>query len=1331
MADSSVHFRPPGQLNINSGNVAENFRKWKQQLLNFMTCSGSDEKDNKVQTAMILNFAGEDVLEISNHFTFDSEESKTDPTVILKKIEEYCLPKKSEVYESYKFWTWPHSTPIDHFIADLRTQAKNCNFDAMTDRMIRDKVIFSLPDAALKTRLLREQEKMTLGKLIDACRAHELAQAQSKEMGASSSVNRMTTATHHKEPAYRKQQGSHDKPKEKQHQRMCLFCNKQHVLKKEQCPAYGKTCRVCKQKNHFSSSVRCGKAVRAVANCENETDSDDPSPSWIGCLRSNGDRVFATMLVNNNKVDFQIDTGAEVNIITRRYVASKAICATQHKLITWNQDKVTPLGETTLSIVNPVNNNVHSVNFIVVPNSLSCLLSLKTSEDMGLITVHTKNFEVASVSKLEKPTSESIIKKFPSVFSEGLGKLPGTVRLHLKENYEAKVLPCRRIPFAIQNEVKSELDRLVNLGVLAEVTEPTEWVNQMATVRKKNGSLRICIDPAHLNSALMREHYQLPVIEDVLDKFNDARVFSKLDVSTAYWHLELDNESSLLTTMITPFGRYKWRRLPFGLSVSSEIFQRNLSQALEGVQSAICIADDIALMGKNDEHHDDQLNQLLTRCQQKGIKLNSSPDKLQIRCSEMVLHGHVFTLKGVKPDPSKVEAILKMPTPEDVSAVRRFCGMVQYLARFMPHLAQVATPLRDLTHKGIPWSWTEEHDNAFKAIKDMACKAPLLGHYDPKALLTLQTDASSHGLGAALLQDNIPIAYASRALTATERRYAQIEKECLSVVFGLERFDQYTYGRPVMVENDHKPLESLLQKALRDIPKRLQAMRMRIARYDIMLKYKPGPTMVLPDTLSRAHDDESAKHGPFDDINSLVFMPISDKRMDEIRTATQADKTSQLLIDVIQNGWQDRENTDPELYPYFSVRDTLSLQDGIVLKGERLVIPRNMRPEIKKLLHASHLGTDSMLRRARDLIYWPGMNDEIKQLAQSCDICQRSSPRQQKEPLIPHVRGEIPYQKVGLDLFSINGRNYLISVDYLSSFFEIDYLQSTTASSIIMKLKSHIARYGIPQVIISDNAQFASREFDNFCKNYGVTHKTSSPGHSRANGKAEAAVKAAKTLLKKCHDDGSDPHLALLELRNTPIQGIGLSPAQMMLQRRTRTLIPISQDLLKPTVSYPQASIERRVKAQKRCYDKVAKSLPPVNNGENVLFDTFDPLAKRPKWRAGTVVDKVIDKPRSYIIQDQNGTPFRRNRVHIKPIPYTPLPEHEMMETETSNSQPVSHTTSPPPSPVTTASASDSTTPSTPPSTPQPTISLPQPSYQQRPRRNIRPPAYLKDYVSK
>lgn len=1243
MAEHSfTGFRPPAQLDITNGNLCENFRKWKQQLMTFLAATECDAKPKETQTAIVLNLAGDEVIEISNHFVYAEEESGTDPDCVLKKIEEYCTPRKNEVYDSYKFWTTPLSAPIDHFVAELRTKAKNCAFGEMMDRMIRDKIMFSITDTSLKSRLMRENENLTLTRLITIARAHEAALGHLKDMDSTSStgiVNRLASKPHTNTPARSDRRERDATPKD------CHFCDRKHIMEKEQCPAWGKICKKCRKPNHFASKCKT-KNLNILENADSNCDSEpDPNSAWIGAIHTNGRRLCAEMHVGSAPVVFQLDSGAEVNTICERHIAkSVKVKPTKQRLMVWNGEQVAPNGEVVIAVMNPKTGQRFKVKFIVVGDNFSNLLGLKALTKMNLITIN-KTFNVATLSKID------VCQVYSDVFEEKLGCLPGKVSLTLNSDNKPQILPPRKLPIALQDEVKTELDRLCDLGVLTPITEPTEWVNQMAVARKKNNAIRLCIDPRLLNESLLREHYQLPTLEDTLSKFVNAKVFSKLDVSSAYWHLELDHESSIKTAMITPFGRYRWLRLPFGLSVSSEIFQRNLTQALEGLEGVICVADDIVIVGASQAEHDERLHALLKRCSTTGIKLNKS--KVEIDCREFVFLGHIINASGIKPDPAKIRAICDMPTPADITDLRRFCGLVQFLSKFIPGLSELAAPLRGLTRKGIEWDWAPAQQKSFEEIKKKVANAQQLRHYDPNAELTLQADASQYGLGAALVQHGQPIAYASRSLTDTESRYAQIEKECLSVVFGLERFDQFTFGRPVRVENDHKPLETILHKPLNAIPKRLQGMMMRMHRYNVQLKYVPGPSMIVADTLSRACVDKPEK-GPFDGINALAYLPISDTRITELREATAHDDTSQMLMAVISYGWPEHKELLPDpLTPFFAVRDTLTVHDGIIMKGERLFIPLSMRKDTQMRLHSAHLGKDSMLRRARELIYWPGMSADIIQIAEACEVCQKASPRQAREPLMPHERGEHPFQKAGVDLFSIANRNYMVLVDYLSGFWEVDFLPSTNTSTIIMKLKAHFARHGIPEILISDNAQFVSREFNEFTASWGITLKTSSPGHSQSNGKTESAVKAAKTMMKKCTN--SDHYLALLELRNTPVQNLNLSPAQMALSRRTRTCLPSTPEQLKPVAQQPHADLQRKIEIQKRSYDRNATPMKPLETGAPIMFDRFDSTKRRAKWDFGTVIERYCDSPRSYVIEDQSGVKYRRNRVHLKRVPSLPL----------------------------------------------------------------------------
>ena len=661
----------------------------------------------------------------------------------------------------------------------------------------------------------------------------------------------------------------------------------------------------------------------------------------------------------------------------------------------------------------------------------------------------------------------------------------------------------------------------------------------------------MCIDPKDLNKALKRSHYPLPTTDDILPEIHRTKIFSTFDVKNGFWHVELDEESSKLTCFNTPFERYRWLRLPFGLSSAPEEFQRRQHQVLEGLPGVLTIHDDILLYGEGETYeeaskdHDAKLHKLMERCRDRNVKLNK--EKMKLRLDQVPYIGHLLTHEGLKPDPGKVEAILAMPKPADAAAVRRFIGFVNYLSKFLPRLSEVCQPLRRLTMKDVEWHWTHDQDEAFNRLKQLVTEAPVLKYFEPAKELILQSDASDTELGAILTQNGQPIAFASRALSDAETRYAQIERELLAVVFGLEKFHQYTYTRPLTVQSDHKPLEVITKKPMHKAPKRLQRLLLKLLVYDVNLVYRCGKQMELADTLSRAYLpnlDPSPLQTEVEAINMAQDLPVATARQEDIRNHTEQDETLHEVTKAILSGWPEWKSDVPNAAaPYFNVRDELSVQNGVIFYGERAVVPISLRKDMLQCIHASHMGIEGCLRRARESLYWPGMNNEVKDFIQHCEVCRSTDVKQPKEPLQPHDIPTRPWVKVAVDLFLCNGQNYLIIVDYYSGFWEVEHLDSIVSSHVIRKMKMQFARYGIPDKVMSDNGpQFASEEDKRLSKIWKFQLITSSPHHPKRNGKAENAVRAAKRLMIKAKKDGSDAYLALLDYRNTPTQGVDTSP---------------------------------------------------------------------------------------------------------------------------------------------------------------------------------------------
>ena len=413
------------------------------------------------------------------------------------------------------------------------------------------------------------------------------------------------------------------------------------------------------------------------------------------------------------------------------------------------------------------------------------------------------------VERVNDVEAKDFKTKYPKLFKE-LGKLHGPdyiIKLKPDAKPHALCTP-RRVPVPLLSKVREEISRMEKMEIISEVDEPTEWCAGMVVVPKPNGKVRICVDLTRLNESILREFHPLPSVDHTLAHLSGATVFSKLDANSGFWQIGLSQESAKLTTFITPFGRFCFNRLPFGISSAPEHFQKRISQVLEGTDAALCLMDDILVYGTSVKEHDEHLETTLLKLQDANLTLNE--EKCVFSRPSVEFLGNIIDSKGVRATPKKVEAILEMKAPKDQTELRRFLGMVNQLSKFQPQIAELSKPLRDLLSSKNQWSWDTAQQHAFSALKKSLTTTPTLAHYDARRETTLATDASSYGLGAVLRQKQDdsqwrPVAYASRAMTPTEQRYAQIEKEALGITWASERFADYLIGLQYHIETDHKP----------------------------------------------------------------------------------------------------------------------------------------------------------------------------------------------------------------------------------------------------------------------------------------------------------------------------------------------------------------------------------------------------------------------------------------------------------------------------------------------------------------------------------------------
>ena len=481
--------------------------------------------------------------------------------------------------------------------------------------------------------------------------------------------------------------------------------------------------------------------------------------------------------------------------------------------------------------------------------------------------------------------------------------------------------------------------------------------------------------------------------------------------------------------------------------------------------------------------------------------------------------------------------------------LQNMLGMIKCLAKFAPQLSGATKPMRNLLKENVEFIWDHRQDETLKKAKELILSQHVLAYFDPSKSITLQVDASQHGVEGALFQEGRPIAFESKSLSKADEKYAQIEKELYAILFGCKRFHQYVYRHKIMVQKDHKPLESIMKKPLGLAPPHLHRMLLQLQRYNLEVHHVPGKNIPVADVLSRKFmpaETVDQSVGDLDvHIHSIIStLPVLDSKMEQIRLATSEDTQMHDLQTVIQEGWpQHRQNCKESILDCWSFRDELSVINGIILKGQKIFVPKSLRPEMLDKIHTGHLGIEKNIKPSpRNPLLATDCNWNSEKKIASCPICTPTRNSNPREHMKPHEIPDRPWQKVGTDLFTVDNKQYLVTVDYYSRYFEVDELTSTTSNAIIRKLSAHFARHGIPEVAISDNGpQFAAEEFARFAQTWDFKHVTSSPGYPQSNGLAEKTVQTIKNIFKHAKAEGGNALLSILEYRTTPVDGLASS----------------------------------------------------------------------------------------------------------------------------------------------------------------------------------------------
>ena len=1118
---------------------------------------------------------------------------------------------------------------ILQYLSTLREMARKCDFrDDQFDERVRDQFAAGCANDRIRERLLQEPGTKTLEDLENLAMTMERAQREAPVLASSSSsssgalVNYVTNN--------RKQRPSSSASSSISSSVKCTNCGRTgHASKAVTCPARGKTCDTCGKPGHFASVCRSsGQASsstsgRVGGRHRQRSQSRSRRTNQIECDPSDDVTVEADMIrcvtinavhtaepgafkslrcqLNGVAIELMLDLGAKVSILSRSvYNASLStlpLRSSNVTLSTYSGTLIPCLGRVFVT-VRFDNRMVDQFPFYVTERGASIMGvdlfdALGGSILLGDASIVTKSSMIATIH----PDQSSVALESYPVLLKASGTLKGFVHRPL---VDPSVRPVQQKfwhpPLARREPIAAELRRMEASGVIERI-DASPWTSNVVAAKKKDGSLRLCVNLTSVNKALILDRYPLPTMDELTAKLTGSTVFSKIDLLWGYLQLPLASECRYLTAFVTHEGVWQFKSLPFGLATGPSAFHQVIRTILHGLDGCVSILDDILVYGRSMAEHDERLRRVLDRLVLHNATVRR--DKCIIGAAEVEFNGHHVSGTGVKPLLSNVAAILNIPVPVDARQLLRFVCTASYYMKFIPGFAALCEPLRRLLKADAVWNWSAGCQTSFDELKKRVSQPPVLAHFDSSAPTFITCDASAVALGALLSQqqggEERPIAFASRTLSPAERNYSTSEREALACLWACEHWHFYVYGRQFTLITDHQALKTLLSSGgSGHRPLRLHRWADRLFQYNFSVVYRPGRFNVVADCLSRAFDTATTAtpevHLTFDDGDDVTDDSVSDDclvqsifgslatpvvTLDAVAAATTVDPELQAVMMYVRQGWPTAKSAVPlPLRPFYDLQAEFSLVFGgrCLLRGCRVVIPPSLRSTLLELAHEGHPGIARMKAKCREAIWWPGVDADVERFVRDCQPCVVSgkSVRPSPGPLHPVPLPSGPWRKLSLDIageFVAAPRAHrymLVAIDYFSKWPEAATCEYVTSSAVITFLTTLFDRFGLVEEIVTDNGpQFISSEFTSFLSSLGIRHSRSALYSPQTNSEVERFNRVMKEGLKTGLADGRDFVTAvrhtLASYRATPHCATGVTPASLMLSFPLRTPLTLLQ----------------------------------------------------------------------------------------------------------------------------------------------------------------------------
>ena len=771
----------------------EDWTSYVERLELFFKANEITEEDK--QKAILLSSCGASTYKLFKGLAAPTKPKDKSLTELVTLMKEHQEPKPNPIAERFKFNTRDRKSneTVAQYMAELRRLTEFCEYGTTLDNMLRDRLVCGMKHERIQQRLLGAGATLTLTKALDTALSMESAIQQSSIIKSYQHTENQSSEIHKVERQERKQDMSQN----------CFRCEGRH--QPNSCPFKDKECFFCHKKGHITKVCR-SKSRRStsdqVKQLEDERDAISDGDDEIFNIYYNQDSKTkrppfkVTVAVNMVPITMEIDTGASVSIISEHTFNLLKCKSNIHlspvsiKLRTYSGEIITPMGGIEVNIEHS-GKSIEQWLLVIKgnrPNLLGRDLLSRIQLDWGKVFSTCKN--VNNVQEIDK--LNNLLLKYENVFSPELGTMKG-VKVSIDINPEAtpRFFKARPVPYAIKEKIERELERLVKEGIFKPVNH-SKWATPIVPVIKKDGDIRICGDYKQtVNRAANCDKYPVPKTEDLLATLNGGEKFSKLDLSQAYQQLVLEPKSREYLTINTHKGLFQPTRLQFGVHSAAGIFQREMEKRLSHVPFTIVRMDDILISGKNDTEHFRNLKAVLDIL--KNYDLHLKRKKCVFMAGEVTYLGFRINKEGVTLIPERISDLQLAKTPQDVTQLKSFLGMVNYYHRHLPNLAHILEPLHLLLRKNTTWKWGKEQQNSFIKVKEILCSPNLLVHYDSEKPLILSCDASLYGLGAVLSHimpdgSERPIAYTSRTLNPAERNYAQIEMEGLAIIYAVKKY---------------------------------------------------------------------------------------------------------------------------------------------------------------------------------------------------------------------------------------------------------------------------------------------------------------------------------------------------------------------------------------------------------------------------------------------------------------------------------------------------------------------------------------------------------------